>query len=102
MLSLNGAAFADGHSEGLAFAAGRPALLAKNLAQQEVGVAFIQESPHPGRLCPYTGITFDFAQDVRRGTWELKFGYVMRSLSCEGAMTTVVRLSRDALLRPPQ
>ena len=44
VLSLNGAAFSDAPGEGLAFAAGRPAMLAKLLEAHNIGVAFLQEA----------------------------------------------------------
>ena len=95
VLSLNGAAFADGHSEGLAFAAGRPALLAKNLAQQEVGVAFIQEAR--------TQEGFVRTQDYLRFCSGCEKGHLGVEIWLRDALPimrrghdTVVRLSRDA------
>ncbi|CAE7721597.1 unnamed protein product [Symbiodinium sp. CCMP2592] len=50
VLSLNGAAYADGANLGLAFAAGRPALLASTLREHEIGIAFVQEARTPEGL----------------------------------------------------
>ncbi|CAE7621446.1 unnamed protein product [Symbiodinium sp. CCMP2592] len=44
VLSLNGEAFADGTGQGIAYAAGRPAMLASTLREHDVGVAFLQEA----------------------------------------------------------
>ncbi|CAE7224339.1 unnamed protein product [Symbiodinium sp. CCMP2592] len=44
VLSLNGEAFADGAGQGIAYAAGRPAMLAQALNAHNIGVAFLQEA----------------------------------------------------------
>ena len=84
VLSLNGAAFSDAPGEGLAFAAGRPAMLAKLLEAHNIGVAFLQEARTQEGFCERRTL-LDFARGPIGVTLELRFGFGIPSpLSVEG------------------
>ncbi|CAE7307614.1 unnamed protein product, partial [Symbiodinium sp. CCMP2456] len=97
VLSLCGKSFADDKCAGLAFAAGRPALLAASLVHAEVSVAALQEArTEQGQL--FTAPYYRFCSGVVRGNFgvELWFSSTLKAPKGAGERTSPALFSKSA------